>query len=150
MYTPKPFTHPFGRHACWCVSVFVYQTLFSHSHHHHRRPSSPMVAHHRPSPTIRTPKTTTTANDQRHVTTEGEGWGGGCRCHVAESDVATKRRMTTMSSFVVTHNDLAIQGKCSPPSFFFSDTDTRCHIADIDVATKRRTTTHSSFVVVHG
>ena len=53
---PKPFTHPFGRHACWCVSVFVYQTLFSHSHHHHRRPSSPIVAHRRPSPTIQIPK----------------------------------------------------------------------------------------------
>ena len=46
---PQPFTHPFGRHACWCVSVFVYQTHFSHSHHHHRRP---FVAHRRPSPPI--------------------------------------------------------------------------------------------------
>ena len=56
MYTPegspKPFTHPFEWHMCWCMSVFVYQTLFSHSHHHHRCPSLSIVAHRCPSPPI--------------------------------------------------------------------------------------------------
>ena len=31
----------------------------------------------------------------------GRMGGGGCRCHVAESDVATKRQTMMMSSFVV-------------------------------------------------
>ena len=70
-------------------------TLFHHHHHRHHGqwppPASVVYAHnnHR-------------KNHQHHVTMEGEEWGAGvCRCHVAESDVATKRRTMTLSSFVI-------------------------------------------------
>ena len=91
------------RRSIWASSTNNKQCPFFLHHHHRPRhpPTSPPLHRHQWPPS----RTTTTARTtwQRHVTkrisashSDRDG-----RCHVAVGDVATNRRTTTMSSFVV-------------------------------------------------
>ena len=75
---PPLFYH---HHPCFTTTTVT----ITHGHHMH------------PSPT----PTTTTASMNRATSQQNETDGGVCRCHVAESDMATKQRTMMMSSFVV-------------------------------------------------
>ena len=112
---PKPFTHPFGRHACWCVSVFVYQTLFSHSHHHHRRPLSPITAHRRLSQLQKQPPQQTTSATSQW---KGKDVGGaGATSLRATWQPNDERRHRRRSSLRTTTSPSKVSAH--PPPFFF-------------------------------